>query len=90
MLGKTKQVSPERAKYANVGRSPSLRKQITVSPEGYNISTIVEQQSIVAKLENLSSETKTLEAIYQKKLDNFRGIKEKPVKRVFRGELTRD
>jgi type I restriction enzyme S subunit len=50
----------------------------------------VEQQSIVAKLENLSSETKTLEAIYQKKLDNFRGIKEKPVKRVFRGELTRD
>lgn len=46
------------------------------------------QQAIVAKLDELSAETKKLEAIYQKKLDNLEELKKSILQKAFNGELT--
>lgn len=45
------------------------------------------QKSIVAKLDALSSETKKLEVIYQKKLDDLDELKKSILKKAFNGEL---
>lgn len=45
------------------------------------------QRAIVAKLDALSAETKKLEAIYQKKLDNLEELKKSVLKKAFSGEL---
>jgi type I restriction enzyme S subunit len=66
-----------------LGIKSSLLKKIEI----YFPKTIVEQQSIVAKLDNLSAETKRLEAIYQKKLDNLEELKKSLLQKAFRGEL---
>lgn len=47
-----------------------------------------EQQSIVKKLDNLSQETKSLEAIYEKKLLNLEELKKSILQKAFKGELT--
>lgn len=52
-----------------------------------NIPSIKEQQSIVQKLDALSAETKRLEAIYQKKLDNLEELKKSLLEKAFSGEL---
>lgn len=49
--------------------------------------SIREQKSIVAKLDALSVETKKLEEIYQKKLNNLEELKKSVLKRAFNGEL---
>ncbi|MDD4590667.1 MAG: restriction endonuclease subunit S [Parabacteroides sp.] len=46
-----------------------------------------EQRSIVAKLNALSTETKKLEAIYQKKLADLEELKKSILKKAFNGEL---
>jgi len=46
------------------------------------------QQAIVAKLDALSSETKKLEAIYQKKLADLEELKKSILQKAFNGELT--
>jgi type I restriction enzyme S subunit len=50
--------------------------------------TLSEQQSIVAKLDTLSSETKKLEAIYEKKLAYLEELKKSILAKAFKGELT--
>lgn len=49
--------------------------------------SLVEQKSIVAKLDALSAETKKLEAIYQKKLADLEELKKSVLKKAFAGEL---
>lgn len=46
-----------------------------------------EQQRIVSKLDALSTETKKLEAIYQKKLTNLEELKKSILQKAFNGEL---
>lgn len=53
----------------------------------YNLSPLTEQQTIVAKLDALSLETKRLEAIYQEKLDNLEELKKSLLQKAFNGEL---
>ncbi len=50
--------------------------------------TITEQQSIVAKLDALSTETKKLETIYEKKLADLEELKKSILAKAFNGELT--
>jgi type I restriction enzyme, S subunit len=47
-----------------------------------------EQQSIVAKLDALSAETKKLESIYRKKLADLEELKKSILQKAFAGELT--
>ena len=46
------------------------------------------QQTIVKKLDALSSETKKLEAIYQQKTDDLEELKKSVLQKAFNGELT--
>jgi type I restriction enzyme S subunit len=47
-----------------------------------------EQQSIIKKLNVLSLQTKKLEAIYQKKIDDLEDLKKSILQKAFAGELT--
>lgn len=49
--------------------------------------SIIEQKSIVAKLDMLSTETKKLESIYKKKLADLEELKKSILKRAFNGDL---
>jgi len=49
--------------------------------------SLSEQQTIVAKLDTLSAETKRLEAIYQQKLNNLEELKKSILQKAFSGEL---
>ncbi|MCK9373504.1 MAG: restriction endonuclease subunit S [Sulfuricurvum sp.] len=53
----------------------------------YNLSGLSEQQTIVQKLDLLSTETKRLEAIYQQKIDNLEELKKSILQKAFNGEL---
>ena len=47
------------------------------------------QQTIVQKLDVLSAETKKIEAIYQKKINNLEELKKSILQKAFSGELTK-
>jgi type I restriction enzyme S subunit len=49
--------------------------------------TIKEQQTIVQKLDALSTETKKLEAIYQQKINDLEELKKSVLQKAFSGEL---
>ena len=49
---------------------------------------LAEQQSIVKKLDALSSETQRLESIYQHKLTTLAELKQSLLHKAFSGELT--
>ncbi|MFZ2968257.1 MAG: restriction endonuclease subunit S [Sulfuricurvum sp.] len=51
------------------------------------IPPLSEQQTIVQKLDLLSTETKRLEAIYQQKIDNLEELKKSILQKAFNGEL---
>lgn len=52
-----------------------------------NIPPLLEQQTIVQKLDALSSETKKLEAIYQQKINDLEELKKSVLQKAFIGEL---
>jgi type I restriction enzyme S subunit len=52
------------------------------------IPALNNQQSIVTKLDTLSTETKKLEAIYEKKLADLEELKNSILAKAFNGELT--
>jgi type I restriction enzyme S subunit len=60
----------------------------TFEDECFPFPCIKEQQSIVAKLDALSTETKKLEAIYRQKLDDLDELKKSILQKAFTGELT--
>jgi type I restriction enzyme S subunit len=84
-------------------KTKNTRKVLVESGTGVNIKSLnqvslaslkipfpismSEQQSIIAKLDNLSSETKRLEAIYQQKLLNLEELKKSILQKAFNGEL---
>ena len=51
------------------------------------IPLLIEQKSIVAKLDELSGETKKLEGIYRQKLADLEELKKSVLKKAFSGEL---
>lgn len=53
----------------------------------YDLSDLAEQKAIVEKLDALSAETKKLEAIYQKKIDDLDELKKSILDKAFKGEL---
>jgi len=72
-------------------RSGSAIPQLTVPMiKQYKISLpkINTQKQIVKKLDALQAETKKLEAIYQKKINNLEELKKSVLQKAFRGELT--
>lgn len=74
-------------------RSGSAIPQLTIPMiKGYSIPlpSLSKQQHIVAQLDNLSTETKRLEAIYQQKLDNLAALKQSILQKAFAGELHTD
>jgi type I restriction enzyme S subunit len=52
------------------------------------IPQIQEQKKVVEQLDNLKSQTKNLESIYQQKLDALAELKQSILKKAFAGELT--
>ena len=52
------------------------------------IPSLKTQQAIVLKLDTLSTETKKLETVYQKKIDNLEELKKSVLQKAFNGELT--
>lgn len=54
----------------------------------FPIPPIVVQKEVVFNLDRLSEETKTLEAIYQKKLKDLTELKQSILQKAFSGELT--
>jgi len=53
----------------------------------YNLSDLNEQISVVQKLDALKSETKKLEAVYQKKIYDLEELKKSILQKAFAGEL---
>lgn len=53
----------------------------------YNLSDLEEQISLVQKLDALKSETKKLEAVYQKKIDDLQELKKSILQKAFSGAL---
>jgi type I restriction enzyme S subunit len=53
----------------------------------FNLSSLSEQQTIVHKLDALSSETKKLEAIYQQKINDLEEMKKSILQKAFEGKF---
>ena len=53
----------------------------------YNLSPLVEQQTIVQKLDALSSDTKKLELNYHQKINDLEELKKSVLQKAFSGEL---
>jgi len=49
--------------------------------------TLIDQLSIVTKLNAVSAETKSLEGIYQQKLNDLEELKKSILQKAFNGEL---
>lgn len=73
------------------GEQGATRQAITKAQlEVFKVSfpkSLSEQQTIVAKLDVLSSETKRLEAIYQRKIADLEELKKSVLQKAFNGEL---
>ena len=52
--------------------------------------SIKDQETIVEKLDTLSSKTKKLESIYQQKFNDLEELKKAILQKAFNGELTKD
>lgn len=74
------------------GEQGATRQAITKAQlEVFEVSfpkSLKEQQKIVQKLDAISVETKRLEAIYQKKLEDLEELKKSILQKAFSGELT--
>ena len=73
------------------GEQGATRQAITKTQlQEFKISfpqTVIEQLALVKKLDKLSLETKKLEAIYQKKIDDLEELKKSILQKAFSGEL---
>jgi type I restriction enzyme S subunit len=82
--------SPYFFKYAHKEATGATIKNVslkTMRELKINLPSTKIQESIVAKLANLSAETKKLEAIYKHKLADLEELKKSVLKKAFSGEL---
>ena len=83
-------LSPQAKKQADETSTGTAQKTVSLNAlRNFLIPNmpIGEQKKIVQELDNLSSETKKLETIYQQKLDNLKELKKSIMQKAFRGEL---
>ncbi len=85
-------LSPEFTQYAIDGSArsgmPKVNREHLFEFKFY-VGSVWEQQAIVAKLDQLSAETKKLEAIYRQKIADLDELKKAILQKAFRGELTK-
>ena len=75
---------------SKVSRGATVHRLTTDSLRELSISvpSMKVQQTIVKKLDALSSETKKLEAIYQTKLNDLEELKKSVLQKAFSGQLS--
>ena len=66
-----------------LGIKSSLLKKVEI----YFPKSLVKQQTIVAKLDALSEQTKKLERLYEQKLADLEELKKSILQKAFNGEL---
>jgi type I restriction enzyme S subunit len=74
-------------KINSVGANTRFLKLGMIKDMQIALPSITEQQTIVKKLDALSTETKKLEAIYQQKIDNLEELKKSVLQKAFSGQL---
>ncbi len=74
-------------KYSSGAGVPTLNRNNVHSEMVWFPKTIYEQQTIVQKLDALSTETKKLEAIYQQIINDLEELKKSILQKAFAGEL---
>jgi len=74
-------------KYSSGAGVPTLNRNNVHSELVWFPKSITDQQTIVTKLDALSTETKRLEAIYQKKIDDLEELRRAILQKAFNGEL---
>ena len=74
-------------KYRSGAGVPTLNRNNVHSEMVWFPISQTEQQIIVQKLDNLSSETKKLETVYQQKIDSLEELKKSVLQKVFDGKL---
>jgi len=82
-------VSNEFRKQIGIGENTMIN-QITkymLDDISLPLPSLLEQQTIIQKLDALSAKTKKLEATYQQKLDDLEELKKSVLKKAFNGEL---
>ncbi len=77
-----------RLEKSSIGATMSNLNQTILSELLLNVPPVNVQQAIVQKLDTLSAETKRLEAIYQKKIEDLEELKKTILQRAFSGELS--
>jgi type I restriction enzyme S subunit len=77
-------------KYSSGAGVPTLNRNNVHSEMVWFPKSIEEQQSIVQKLDALSTETKKLEAIYQTKISDLEELKKSVLQKAFSGSLNYD
>lgn len=83
-------LSPQAFNQASEMATGTAQKTVSLSSlRNFSVPKIPlhEQQTIVQKLDALSSETKKLEAIYQKKLEDLEELKKSILQKAFSGQL---
>ncbi|SOD78700.1 restriction endonuclease subunit S [Spirosoma fluviale] len=84
-------LSPQVFKQGNDGATGTAQRTVSLSVlRNFAVPKVPleEQQTIVAKLDSLSTETKKLEAIYQQKLTDLDELKKAILQKAFQGELS--
>ena len=71
------------------GANPTMKKVNKKDVQSFEISypSLFEQQEIVKRLNNLSTETKKLEVIYTQKIDDLEEMKKSVLQKAFSGQL---
>jgi len=75
------------SKYASGAGVPTLNRNNVHSEKIWFPKKIEIQKQIVAQLDKLQAETKKLEVIYQKKIDNLEELKKSVLQKAFLGQL---
>lgn len=75
------------SKYSSGAGVPTLNRNNVHTERVWFPVSLMEQESVVQKLDSLSSETKKLETIYQQKLNDLEELKKSLLEKAFKGEL---
>ena len=75
------------SKYSSGAGVPTLNRNNVHSEMVWFPKSVKEQQAIVQKFDALSAETKKLEAVYRKKIEDLEELKKSLLQKAFSGEI---